>query len=156
MRGFTIVELAVVIGIAVVLVVMAIPIYGKLQISTQLNEQSALVAQTLRTAREQAVAGYNDSGHGVFFRLDPAGSDSYVLYQGTSYATRNTAYDQPKTMDNALSWQNSGFTLIGTDIDVNFSKSLGVPSNIGTLYINHSVSGQRSITVNSLGAVTEN
>lgn len=156
MRGFTLVELIVVIGLGLVLVVLAIPIYGKLQISTQLGEQSALVTQTLRSVRERAVAGYNNSAHGVFFHLDPVGEDSYISYQGSSYVTRNTAYDQTKTMSSALSFQNAGFILIGTDVDVNFSKTLGVPNNIGTLFINHSVSGQRSVTVNSFGAVAEN
>lgn len=156
MRGFTLVELVVVIGLGVILVILAIPIYGNLQISTQLSEQSALITQTLRSVREQAVAGYNNSAHGVFFHIDPVGVDSYVSYQGTSYVARNTAYDQTKTMGSALSFQNSGFILTGTDIDVNFSKTLGVPNNIGTLLINHSVSGQRSVTVNSLGAVAGN
>ncbi len=156
MRGFTLVELIMVIALGIVLVVMAIPIYGKLQITTQLGEQSALVTQTLRSVREQAVAGYNNSAHGVFFRIDPIGVDSYVSYQGSSYLARDAAYDQTKTMGSALSFQNSGFTLTGTDIDINFSKTLGVPNNIGTLLINHSVSGQRSVVVNNLGAVAGN
>lgn len=156
MRGFTLIELAITIGLGVILVVAAVPIYGNLQVSTQLNEQSALITQTLRSAREQAVAGYNDSAHGVFFHIDPTGADSYVLYQGSSYVTRNTAYDQTKIIESTLSFQNSSFALTGADVDVNFSKSLGVPNNIGTLLINHSVSGQKSITVNSLGTVAEN
>ncbi len=155
-RGFTLIELAITVGLGVILVAMAVPIYGNLQVSAQINEQSALITQTLRSAREQAVAGYNNSAHGVFFRIDPAGADSYILYQGSSYANRNIAYDQTKTMGSALSFQNSSFTLIGADVDVNYSKTLGMPNNIGTLLINHSASGQKSITVNSLGAVTEN
>lgn len=156
MKGFTIIELLITLGLGVVLVVMAVPIYGNLQVSAQLNEQSALIVQTLRSTREQAVAGYNDSAHGVFFHIDPVGADSYVSYQGSSYVTRNVAYDQTKIMEGTISFQSSSFSLTGADIDINFSKSLGVPNNIGTFLINHSVSGQRSITVNSLGAVTEN
>lgn len=156
MKGFTIIELLITLGLGVALVVMAVPIYGNLQVSTQLNEQAALIVQTLRSTREQAVAGYNDSAHGVFFHIDPVGAGSYVSYQGSSYVTRDVAYDQTKIVEGTISFQNSSFTLPGADIDINFSKSLGAPNNVGTFLINHSVSGQRSITVNSLGAVTEN
>lgn len=156
MKGFTLVELAITIGLSVILAVMAIPIYGNLQTSSQLNEESALIVQALRSAREQAVAGLNNSGHGVFFRINPAGADSYTIYQGSSYSGRSPAYDQVRTMAGAVSFANSTFALTGVDVDVNFSKSLGMPSNTGTLFINHSASGQRGITVNSLGAASEN
>ncbi len=157
MRGFTLVELVITIAIGVILVVTAVPLYSNLQVSTQLNEQSAMIVQTLRAAREQAVAGYNNSASGVYILINPAGADSYVsYYQGPSYAARNSAYDQTKTMEPPLSFQNVSFITTSTNIDINFSKSTGVPNNIGSFLIVHSVSGQRSIAVNRYGAISEN
>ena len=157
MRGFTLVELIITIGLGVILTVSVIPLFGNLQVATQLNEQSALIVQTLRSAREQAVAGYNNSASGVFIQINPVGADNYIsYYQGASYATRNSAYDQTKTMESQLSFQNISFTATSTNIDINFAKSTGVPNNIGTFLITHSVSGQRSVSVNRYGAITEN
>lgn len=156
MRGFTLVELLITTGIFLLLAAVSLPIYSNLQISTQLNEHAAQITQTLRVAKERATAGYNDSAHGVYFNINPAGADKYVLYQGASYATRATAYDQEVLMDGSYYFGNSGFTLTGTDIDVNFSKTLGKPNNTGTLTINHNISGQRRVIVNAQGAVTEN
>jgi len=55
-----------------------------------------------------------------------------------------------------LSLSATGFTLTGSDVDVNFSKGLGVPDNAGTLTITHDVNGSRDIVVNSFGLVEEN
>jgi prepilin-type N-terminal cleavage/methylation domain-containing protein len=156
MKGFTLVELIITISLGVILVVAAIPLYGNLQVSTQLNEQSAFVVQTLRSAREQAVAGYNNSASGVFIRIDPVGADSYISYQGSSYSLRDSAYDRIKIMESPLSFQNISFTATSTNIDINFSKSTGVPNNIGNFLIVHSVSGQRNVLINRYGAISEN
>ena len=64
-KGFTIIELLIAIGITVVLVAAASPIYGNLQVSTQLNESSAQITQDLRLAREQSRAGVNGAAHGI-------------------------------------------------------------------------------------------
>lgn len=156
MRGLTLIELAISIGLGVILIVMAVPIYGKLQVSAQLNEQTALIVQLLRSTRELSIAGYNGKSHGIFFNIDPAGPDSYTVYQGLSYAVRDTAYDRKTAMDGSLSFANSNLVLTGSDIDINFSRSSGIPNNIGSFFVNHSVAGQKIIAINSLGAVVEN
>jgi prepilin-type N-terminal cleavage/methylation domain-containing protein len=156
MKGFTLIELLVTIAISGLLVVVAIPIYGNLQVSAQLREESSLIVQAIRSTREQSVAGYNNAAHGVYFHIDPAGPDSYTTYEGASYLGRIISGDRTKTIHSTLSFQNSSFTLSEGDIDINFSKSVGEPNNIGTLILHHSVSGQRNIILNSLGAVSEN
>ena len=155
MRGFTFVEILITTGIFLILAAASLPIYNSLQVSTQLNEHSAQITQALRVARERAVSGLNDSAHGVFFNINLSGADKYVLYQGSSYVTRVTAYDQEKFLEDSFNFGNSGFILVGTDTDVNFSKTLGKPNDTGMLIINHNISGQRKIIVNAIGAVTE-
>src|SRR3989344_2929313 len=86
--GFTIIELLIVLGISIILATAAAPLYGSLQVSAQLNENSSLIIQSLRTARERSIAGYNNIQHGVFFDINTGAVDSYTLYQGSSYVAR--------------------------------------------------------------------
>lgn len=143
--GFTLVELLVVISITLVLAVAAVPIYGNLQVSSQLNENSSLIIQTVRQARERSVARLNNSAHGVYIT-----STSYALYQGSSYATRDSSYDRVTTLDSAVSLST---TLVSKE--VNFSRGIGMPNNIGTITLTHEAQGTKTITINSFGMVEE-
>jgi prepilin-type N-terminal cleavage/methylation domain-containing protein len=145
MKGFTLIEILVVTAIMALLTGASVPIVGNLQKSSQLNEGSTHVIQTVRVAKERASSRLNDAQHGVKFL-----SGSYVLYQGDSYVLRDDSYDRTITLDNALS-------LVSTlqDDDVNFSKGLGMPNNTGSVTLTHSVHGTKIITVNSFGKVEE-
>lgn len=146
MRGFTITEFLIVIGIIVILAAAAVPIYGNLQVSSQLNESSSLIIQTLRTAKERSQARVNNESHGVWFA-----ADSYTLYQGSSYTDRDTEYDLWQRVDSSITIAT---TLPGGEI--NFSKSFGEPDNTGTITLTHDSGETRVININSLGLVEEN
>ncbi len=151
--GFTLVELLVTVGLGAILVGASAVIYGNWQVSAQLNESAAELTQNLRTARQRSVAGLNNSGHGIFLDIDPAGQDSYVLYQGSSYATRDGDYDRLIIFSQSLEITVANFTLIGNDVDINFSQGLGDIVNTGTITLTHSVEGSREVAVNELGVV---
>ena len=128
----------------------ALPIYGNFQVSSQLNENTSLLVQTYRTARQRSIVRYNGAAHGVYLEINPAAKDIIVLYQGSSYLTRESEYDREIILDTPLSLTN---TLTGND--VNFSQGLGVPSTIGTVTLAHEASGNRTIDINSLGRIEE-
>ncbi len=146
-KGFTLVELLVVIAITLLLAAATVPIYGSLQVSSQLNENTSQIVQNLRTARERSVARLNNAQHGIYFT-----TNSYTLYQGSSYASRSSTYDRGVTLDPALSFSLPGGALT---YDINFSKGLGVPNAIGTISLTHDVTGSRQIIINNLGMVEE-
>ena len=79
-KGFTLVELLVVIALTLIIAAAAIPIYGNLQVSSQLNENTSQIIQALRTARERSLAGFNNEAHSVEFQ-----SDRYILSPGSDY-----------------------------------------------------------------------
>jgi len=138
------VELLVVIAITVILVAVAVPLYGNLQVSAQLNERSAELTQTLRSAQERAASGVNDASHGLKLF-----SDRYVFYQGDSYDTRASAYDRNIKFDSSLT--------LTTDLsgeEINFNRA-GIPNKTGKIILQHAVNGNRTITINNLGAVAE-
>jgi prepilin-type N-terminal cleavage/methylation domain-containing protein len=158
--GFTLVEMLIVVGIGVMMAVVAISLYGTLQVSSQLNENAAQIIQALRTARERSIAGLNNKPYGVNLIINPNGADSYILYQGTSYTSRIQTYDQTQVLDSALSLSISGLIQGGNNVDINFSLYSGTPNNptsgIGTITLTHSSQGSRSITINTLGTIEQN
>ncbi|PIZ96828.1 MAG: hypothetical protein COX80_00300 [Candidatus Magasanikbacteria bacterium CG_4_10_14_0_2_um_filter_33_14] len=156
-RGFTFLELIVVLAISGILMAAAVPVYGSFQVKLQLLDTSSDVVQALRTARGQSLVGLNDSAHGVYFDIDSSGIDSFTIYQGDSYELREVAYDLTTTLKSSLSITNSSFTLIGNDIDINFAKGgLSIPNNIGALTLAHSVTGSKNVSVNEYGKVEKN
>ncbi|MBU2542736.1 prepilin-type N-terminal cleavage/methylation domain-containing protein [Patescibacteria group bacterium] len=151
--GFTLVELLVVIGLGAILVGASAVIYSNWQVSAQLNESTAELTQNLRTARQRSVAGFNNSSHGIFLDIDPVGQDSYVLYQGSSYATRDGDYDRLIKFSQSMDITVADFILIGNDVDINFSQGLGQVINTGIITLTHSVEGSREVAVNELGVI---
>lgn len=154
-RGFTVVELIVVIFITIVLVSATIPIYGSLQVKAQLNETSAQLVQNLRWARENSISRYNNSAYGVFLNLT-ANPNFYTIYQGSSYLSREVTSDRVNILDNSILIKNKDLNLNDGNIDINFSAGLGKPNNIGSFNLRHSVNGtSTTISINNLGKVEE-
>ena len=148
--GFTLVELLLVIGITLAMATAAAaPIYGNLQGLAQVNEATANIIQTLRVARERAVAGVNDSPHGVFLDMNVGGSDSITLYQGSSFAGRDTSLDRVIPLAPVLELTST------TDADINFSQGLGMPNTTGVLSLTHETIGNSEISINKFGVVGE-
>ena len=150
MKGFTIIELLIVIAITLILATLSASLYGNLQVSSQLNDSTSQMLQATRTARERSVARVNNSAHGVYFEINPGADDRYILYQGSSYAARDSSHDRATTLANSLSLST---TLTGSE--VNFSMGFGVPDNTGSVILTHDVNGTRTITINSFGMVEE-
>ncbi|KKU48578.1 hypothetical protein A3H10_03615 [Candidatus Uhrbacteria bacterium RIFCSPLOWO2_12_FULL_46_10] len=151
--GFSIIELLIVVSITLLLMAVAIPIYGNFQSSSYLNERTAEIVQTVRTAQARSLARVNNKPHGVFFDIDPNGPDRFILYQGPAYLGRgaeDTDFDRTVTLEDSLSLLT---TLTGDDI--NFSRGLGEPSTTGDITLTNALGKSTVITINSLGMVTD-
>lgn len=149
MKGFTLIEIIISVVLGVILVAAAAPLFVKLQASAQLNESTTQLIQTLRTARGRSIARVNNSRHGVYM-LQSAENDAYVLYQGSSYNTRDANYDRTITLDPII---NLTTTLIGNDI--NFVLGSGAPDQTGTITLSHETQGTSTIGINSVGKIEE-
>lgn len=145
LKGFTLVELLISLAIGMILVAVVTPLYGNLQVSTQLSTNSSQISQNIRLAKEKSIASLNDSAHGIKFF-----SDHYVLYQGSSYDLRSISNDLNYSIPSSIITTSSL-----TNNEINFSKGLGVPNNIGTITLTHSTDGIKHIIINELGIVTE-
>ena len=149
--GFTLVELLLVVSIIMLLIAGAAPLLGTFFTSTQLNESTSQTKQMVQTARQRALSGMNDSNHGVFFEHNVGTDDRLILYQGSSYATRNTLYDYSITLDAAVSYST---TLPGDEI--NYDSGTGAPSSTGTVSLEHETRGTSQLLINAVGVVLEN
>jgi prepilin-type N-terminal cleavage/methylation domain-containing protein len=149
-RGFTLVEMLIVIAIVFVLLTATMSLQGNYGVSSQLFSANIQVLQTVRLAREKSIGSLNNSEYGVFFENNVNTNDRVVLYQGTSYALRDPLYDRatvfPKVISLASTFSNN---------DLNFSKGLGVPNDTGTITITHDAGVSEVLFVDSLGAVSE-
>jgi len=151
-RGYTFLELIIVVAILGILVLIAGPIFNTLQNSSQTVRATSEIVSTLRQARENSRARVSDVAYGVFFNINPTGDDSYTLYEGNSYATRNSNQDIVKTLPSPFTLST---TLVGNEI--NFSKGRGILDNTGTITVSQVSTGvTRVITINSLSMIDEN
>ena len=145
-RGFTITELLIIIGIMLILSLASIPIYGNLQTMSQLNDETNIFIQTIRTTKSNSQAGLNNSRWGI--QID---SNSYTLYQGNSYEERVADNDR------IIEWSSpiNVTPNLGGEDDINFSRDTGNPSVTGTIIVNHDTAGKKTISVNSRGKIEE-
>lgn len=136
--AFTIVEILLVTGIVAVIGAFAIPSYRYYQIVSDLDRASDQVTHALYRARQLSMNNVQDSVWGV--RV-PEG----VLFSGTAFATRDTAWDEAYPMP-------SGITASGLG-EVSFSRTKGAPSATGSIVLTAVNGLVRVIAVMSEGGV---
>ena len=147
-NGFTVIELFLVITLTLVLVALSVPIYSSLQLSSQLNESTSLLVQTLRVGKERSMARINNSVYGIKLQ-----ESSYILYQGSSYASRAGEYDRVMDLEGvSLSWSLSGS---GQSDEIVFSKGLGNPDMIGNITLTNTDNKIKTINVNEIGKIEQ-
>ena len=148
-KGFTLIELLIVIGIFIIIASVSMSLYSNWQSDSGIDSALAEIIETLRLAKNRSESGLNDSPHGVYFLINKSGNDSYVLYQGADYASRDADFDKEIGLDSSLSLNT---TLDGAN--VNFSQGLGEPGAVGTVsIINNNTNETKTISINVLGVV---
>jgi len=126
MKGFTLIELILVLAILAIVSVLSIPFIQIFQTSSDLYTYTDSIAQTLRRANQQSVAGQDGSAWGVYF--DTAGS-RLVMFKGNDYAGRDDEYDQE------IDYPDSFVVSADFGDEISFSLYRGLPSDTGTIII---------------------
>ncbi len=143
MRGFTLIEIFVVIGIVLVLMGLTIPVGLQFLRNEQLISAVDDVMQTLRRAEERSRIQEFDSSYGIFFT-----SSGFTLFKGSSYGTRDAAYDEIYSLPSGL---QATTNLSGGDVV--FGKLTGIPDESGLISLANSV-GSETIEINSAGRIS--
>lgn len=149
-RGFTLIELILVIGILSVIFAISAPIYGNWQVAIQSDTAAIEIKTALELAKSRSRSGYYNSEHGVYFDINESGADSYTIYKGQNYALRDQGQDDLRVLSNCLNLSTS----LPTN-EINFSKGLGEQSATGTITIVNSATSQtQTLSINELGVIT--
>lgn len=80
-RGFTIIEMLIVIAVIVILVSMSVGAFSQFYKGNILEEQTQKVVTTLVDARSKTLLSKEDTNYGVHFE-----SDRVILFKGDTYS----------------------------------------------------------------------
>ena len=140
MKGFTILEIIIVLGLTVAIAGISLPYYSAWQGGLLRQNEVVEIGEWLRTVQVRAEVAYNKQGHGLKFMSD---DNKFIIYQGENYEDRISSYDQEAELADDI-----GFTFNNLDSDINFTMlatstrragSIGIAKNgeqIGVININ--------------------
>ncbi len=121
--GFTLVELLIVLALLGLFLALTIPFGTEFYREHVLQEQTAMLANNLKTVQSYAQSGKNDSSWGVRFEPGDQGcTNCYVLFQGDTYSERDEAHDKVYNLA-------SGVVAEGV-VEITFEKRSGKPQII--------------------------
>lgn len=139
--GFTLIEVLLALAtIAAISAVMA-PVYGYFYNRNNLDNAVQQVVGDLRRAQTLSRGAEMDSAWGVY-----VSSTSATTFMGSTYATRNTTYDEVENLNSLISV--SGLN------EVVFLKATGTPTTNGTLTLTSNNNESRNISINSQGTIS--
>ena len=131
-KGFTVIELMMVISIIAITAGMSVPLYRNYLIRNDLNIVTEQTVQALGRAQLLSQSG-QDGGSWGFYA--PTGT----LYRGTTYALRTTTFDESYPLPSTITI--SGLT------DVSFAELTGRPSSTGTIILTALNGEQRTVNI---------
>lgn len=142
-KGFSIIEILIVLGVIVLLSVIVIPSISKFKDTQTLKSGVEDVVSILTKARVQTISGNEGRVFGV--TID-ANAKTFVLYalQSSTKLTRETT---------TLA---SGISVSTTTTDIQFEKLTGEPIAIATITLTNQAGVVRTITVSTTGTITAN
>ena len=145
-KGFTVLEVLIVIAIVGILTVIVVTGFQKFNRVESVNRDTETVLETLRSARDQTVASKNELQYGVHF-----GTQSITLFSGTSYSS-GAAGNQVYPL-------HSGDTILSTVItgggsNVIFQRLTGQTADYGTVTISSmAASSSNNVIIYDTGLV---
>ncbi len=150
MKGFTTTELIVVIALALLFAALAIPAFRVAQKNSELEDASQLLQSVLRLAQSRTLASEGASQYGVFFDTTTS-PDQYVLFKGSSYATRDISADEAHVLPQGV--EISAVTMPGSEVV--FVRLTGTVLGSGsvTLRLLSDPTKQETVYVSSSGAI---
>ncbi|MCH7828739.1 prepilin-type N-terminal cleavage/methylation domain-containing protein [Patescibacteria group bacterium] len=128
-RGFTLIEILVVVGIIVLFLGLSIPQLRSFQQVSYLENTGKEVVATLRLAKSRTLASEGALQYGVYFDTLST-PNQYTLFQGSSYAARDPAEDQVTELSKTI---EISVISLGGGNEVVFLRLTGQASVQGTI-----------------------
>ena len=140
-RGFTVIELMLVVALFLALAGLAPAFYGRFLLQDAVAETADRLALSLRNAEGYALAGKGNAPWGVAIN-----GNSIVLFSGATFATRTIALDRKVAVPSNV--------VIGGFTETTFARVSGTPTAAATATITASGGASRTVVVNALGVVS--
>lgn len=138
--GLTLIELLLVVAIMTTLSILSAPFFSRFLTQNAVSNTTDQLVNSLRKAQMYSMMGKQNGQWGVH-----NGTTSFTLFQGSTYATRTTAFDETYTLNGNMSFSGFGS-------DVIYTKITGIPSTAPTITISgNGIS--KTISVNAQGTV---
>ncbi|MBU1164648.1 prepilin-type N-terminal cleavage/methylation domain-containing protein [Patescibacteria group bacterium] len=145
MRGFTLIELIIVVAIIMLLGALSVPFFQSFQVSSGLYTFTDEVSRIVRYAQVSAINGQNNDDWGVYFNES---NKEYTIYKGSNYALRDTNFD--------LVFEYREIFSISTDFvndEIIFSQYQGLPQSSGTITITSVNNNTYQIDISNIGLI---
>lgn len=140
-KGFTLIEILIVLTIVVLLAAASYPIYSNFYRLSSVEAAKNEVVQNLRIAREYATSSKNNSSAGIYFF-----GHEYTIFSGGSYLSRDQNYDMNFSINDNM--------VFGGDLEVVFQKINGqVSEEKDVQIINTVTSNQVTVEILTSGVI---
>ncbi len=140
--GFTFLELIIVIAITFIVGITAVPFYSRFFNQTSVTNTTDQFIAELRKAQLYSIVGKRGGQWGVAYN-----SSKIILFQGSTYASRNTAFDETFSIDPNISV--TGFT------ELAFNRMTGTPSASQSITITGIGGNAKTISVTTQGVISK-
>lgn len=138
-KGFTLIEIIVVVAIVISLFAFGILIDSKAFTRTSVISEQETLVSILQKARSRAMNNIEHTRHGVF-----VDEDKYVIFQ--------SSYDEDDE-DNEKIERNENFTITGLyQTEIIFDQISGIPNVTGEIKISDGVI-EKTININEVGLI---
>jgi len=138
--GFSLIEVIIVVAILSIMFAIGAPILGGFLTRNDLTLAGNALAIDLYRAQAQSRDQTRDNSWGVHVQ-----SGSITLYEGASYATRVTAFDEVYTLAGSITPSGAS--------DYVFAKQTGLPTSTGTTTLTSTANIAITVVVNGKGMV---
>lgn len=139
-RGFSLIELLIVIGIFALLFSVSTSVYNSFRSHSNLEIAVSSVVEALRFSQSSAQSGKGDSKWGVEIP-----TSQITIFKGNSYASRDIPFDESFVFAGGISASGLG--------EVIFEKLTGITSTVGTIILTNG-NESKNIVINEKGTIT--
>jgi prepilin-type N-terminal cleavage/methylation domain-containing protein len=140
MRGFTLIELILVVVILLVITGVAAPFFSRFLLQNDTALISDQIAGQLRKAQIYSISGRFNYPWGLY-----KNGNDLILFAGSNFSSANPRFSETFSL-------NPNITITGLN-EIVFTRPNGIPSTILTITVSSPVNSSKTITVNAQGMV---